>query len=487
MELPKLKKVNPNKIKKKKILLLGDDLRLHSGVGTMSREFVLGTLKKYDWVQIGGAIEHPDKGKVVDMSDDAIKITGVEDASVKIYPVSGYGDQNLLRYIIENEKPDAIVHFTDPRFWIWLYQMEHEVRQQIPIMYYNIWDDLPDPKWNENFYESCDSLMAISKQTYGINKRVRSRKPLEKWQLNYVPHGINDRIFKPLDQNDPQLKEVSEGLFGENKPEFVVFWNNRNVRRKQPGDVILSYKEFCDNLSKEEAEKCALLMHTPIVDDNGTDLGEVVKNCCPNYRVVFSTDKLPSDRLNCLYNLSDVVLNIASNEGFGLSGAEALLSGTGIINNVTGGLQDHCGFGYEAADTWDAEGKTTSTLNKYFTAEDYVKIGSLHKASKWKEAKGITHGEWATPVWPSNRSLQGSPQTPYIFDDRASYEDVAIAISEWYGISKDERVKKGLAGREWAMNEGGLSAENMCNTMIHAIESTFENWTPREKYELIAI
>ena len=180
-------------------------------------------------------------------------------------------------------------------------------------------------------------------------------------------------------------------------------------------------------------------------------------------------------------------MNIASNEGFGLSGAEALLSGTGIINNVTGGLQDHCGFGYESADTWDAEGKTTSTSNKYFTAEDYVKIGSLHKASKWKEAKGITHGEWATPVWPSNRSLQGSPQTPYIFDDRASYEDVAIAISEWYGIGKDERVKKGLAGRDWAMNDGGLSAENMCNTMIHAIESTFENWTPREKYELIAI
>ena len=169
MELPKLKKVNPNKIKKKKILLLGDDLRLHSGVGTMSREFVLGTLKKYDWVQIGGSIEHPDKGKIVDMNQDAAKISGVEDAYLKIYPTSGYGDQNLLRQVIEAEKPDAIVHFTDPRFWIWLYQMEHEVRQQIPIMYYNIWDDLPDPKWNENFYESCDSLMAISKQTYGIN------------------------------------------------------------------------------------------------------------------------------------------------------------------------------------------------------------------------------------------------------------------------------------------------------------------------------
>ena len=64
--------------------------------------------------------------------------------------------QEILRQVLAMEKPDAILHFTDPRFWIWLYQMEHEIRQHIPLMYYNIWDDLPDPQWNENFYESCD-------------------------------------------------------------------------------------------------------------------------------------------------------------------------------------------------------------------------------------------------------------------------------------------------------------------------------------------
>ena len=34
----------------------------------MSKEFVLGTLDdKYDWVQIGGAVKHPDQGKVFDL------------------------------------------------------------------------------------------------------------------------------------------------------------------------------------------------------------------------------------------------------------------------------------------------------------------------------------------------------------------------------------------------------------------------------------
>ena len=54
---------------KKKILLLSDDLRMSSGVGTVSKNFVLGTIDKYDWVQAGGAIKHPEEGKIVDMNE----------------------------------------------------------------------------------------------------------------------------------------------------------------------------------------------------------------------------------------------------------------------------------------------------------------------------------------------------------------------------------------------------------------------------------
>ena len=125
LQLPKLRKIDPNKPKKKKILLLSDDLRMHSGIATMSREIVLNTLKEFDWVQLGAAIKHPDQGKIFDLSDESKKETGVEDAYVKLYPYSGYGDPGILMQLIEIEKPDAILHFTDPRFWGWLYQMEH--------------------------------------------------------------------------------------------------------------------------------------------------------------------------------------------------------------------------------------------------------------------------------------------------------------------------------------------------------------------------
>ena len=160
------------KDKRKKILLLSDDLRMPSGIGTMSREFVIGTCHHFNWVQVAGAVEHPEKGKKLDISPSIEKEFGIKDPSVVIYPVNGYGDAELVRYMLMHEKPDAILHYTDPRFWGWLYNMEHEIRQEIPILYYAIWDDLPFPKWNSPFYASCDAIFGISKQSYNIHKHV---------------------------------------------------------------------------------------------------------------------------------------------------------------------------------------------------------------------------------------------------------------------------------------------------------------------------
>jgi hypothetical protein len=120
---------------KKKILLLSDDIRMTSGISTMSKEIVLGTIHKFDWVQLGAAISHPENGKIIDLNDDIRKRTGIEDACAKIYTYNGYGDIAMLRRIIELEKPDAILHFTDPHYWQWLYDNEHEIRQQVPILY----------------------------------------------------------------------------------------------------------------------------------------------------------------------------------------------------------------------------------------------------------------------------------------------------------------------------------------------------------------
>ena len=57
---------------------------------------------------------------------------------------------------------------------------------------------LPDPLYNTNFYRSSDLLMSISKQTYGINKRLLKKYNYENHQVTYVPHGITKNYFKNL-------------------------------------------------------------------------------------------------------------------------------------------------------------------------------------------------------------------------------------------------------------------------------------------------
>ena len=459
--------------KKKKILLLSDDLRMSSGIATVSKEFVMGTFDKFDWVQLGAAVNHPEKGKEIDLGEDARKTSGIKDASLKIIPWTGYGDANVLRELIMRHQPDAILHFTDPRYWRWLYEIESEIRQNIPILFYHIWDDLPDPHYNRSYYESCDWLGCISRQTYGIVSRVgkldsETIKPLEDWQVDYVPHGINPDIYKPTEVPEDFRKQV----LGDKDYKFVLFWMNRNIKRKQPSDVIWAFKQFKDGLPKKDQDKVCLIMHTAPVDQNGTNLIEVQKRIAPDCDIKFSTDRISQQQLNYLYNLSDCTINIAGNEGFGLVTAESVMAGTPIIVNVTGGLQDQCGF-------------KKKSDGKYFTADDYKQIGSLHNYREWEDK--VTHGQWVKPVWPRTQTMVGSVPTPYIIDDKVDIVEVADAIRYWYDIPRQERKNRAMIGREEFLGEMGLNAKNQNECMANGILKAIENWKPKEKFNVYKI
>jgi glycosyltransferase involved in cell wall biosynthesis len=454
---------------RKKILLLCDDIRMTSGISTMAREIVIGTSHVFNWVNLGAAINHPDQGKKLDLSQDTNNNVGIPDASVFLYPISGYGTQELVRGLIDLEKPDAIMFFTDPRYWVWLFQMENEIRKKIPMIYLNIWDDLPAPIYNKSYYESCDTLMAISKQTLNINRMVLGGTAKNKI-LKYVPHGINEKLFYPITEF---MKDGVEGMekkkreiFGDFNPEFVVFYNARNIRRKCTSDLIAAYSTFCDKIGKDKASKCALLLHTQRTDENGTDLNAVRDLFCdPEYqKVYFSDARINPKELNYLYNLSDVTVLISSNEGWGLSLTESMMAGKMIIANVTGGMQDQLRFE-------DENGKWID-FNDEFCSNHF---------GKYKR-----HGHWSIPVFPTNMSIVGSIPTPYIFDDRCDFRDIAKAIEDCHNLSPDERNMRGMSGRKWVLSEESMmSAKHMCDNVIDSIEETFKKFKPRTKFELI--
>lgn len=452
------------KEQRKKILLICDDIRAHSGVGTIANEVVLNTCHHFNFVNLAGGIDHPEAGKKLDLSDSVNQVTNIKDSSVILYPNNGYGDANILRQLLAVEKPDAIMLITDPRYFEWLFQIENEIRKTTPIIYLNIWDNFPAPYYNKVFYESCDALLAISKQTKLINELVLGEKTDGKI-IEYIPHGLNENVFKPLKEDDEKLLEVKNQLFNGEDRDFILFFNSRNIRRKQIPDTMLAFKYFLDKLPKEKANKCSLIMHTQPLDGNGTDLYAIRDLLFKDYpnAIVFSTNKYPQEILNCLYNISDAQILLTSNEGWGLSLTESILSGTPIIANVTGGMQDQMRFA-------DKE-------NNWVNPTPQIPSNHTKNYKYW--------GEWAFPVFPTNRSIQGSLKTPYIWDDRCEPMDAANQIEKLYKLPRHQRKEIGLKGREFALNEGGFTGKIMGERVINAVDKLFSTWNPRSKYELI--
>ena len=211
-------------------------------------------------------------------------------------------------------------------------------------------------------------------------------------------------------------------------------------------------------------------MHTDPIDENGTDLVAVINELCPMYNVSFTNKRLLTTKeLNYLYNAVDVTVNIASNEGFGLGTAESVMAGTPIVVNVTGGLQDQCGF--------------KKNTKEFLMADDYTDAFQTNAEGTYQ-----LHGEWVKPVFPAVRTLQGSVPTPYIFDDIVDYKECAEAIYYWWMMNDEDRVEAGLIGREHFMKpEIGLSAESMGNNFISNINTCLEKWQPRKRIELVKI
>ena len=456
------------KEQRKNILLLTDDIRLQSGVANVGKEIVIHTAHKYNWYNVGGAIQHPELGKIFDISEDVNGIAGIEDSSVKVQPYNGYGDPTLIRQLIKEQNIDAIFLITDPRYFEWLFQIENEIRKKTPIIYLNIWDDYPAPMYNKAYYESCDLLMGISKQTVNINKLVLGDKIATKI-IDYVPHGMNSEVFYPIKENSEdaeKMEEIKKRLFGGKESKFTLFFNSRNIRRKSIPDTMLAWKYFIDQLPQEEADSCYFVLHTDLVSEAGTDLkavrdylfGSDYKN------IIISSEKVPATTLNAFYNIADAQILLSSAEGWGLALTEAMLTGTPIIGNVTGGMQDQMRFEDENGD--------------WFTPS--ADVPSNH-TGKYKK-----HGKWAFPVFPNNRSLVGSPRTPYIWDDRCRPEDATEQIMKLYNMSHSERKEAGLEGLEWATgDEAGFTSDKMAKKVENNIDKLFATWTPRKNYELI--
>ena len=405
-----------------KVFVIADHPFSPSGVGTQTRYMIESLLAtgNYSFTCFGGAIKHKDytPQKFDQYGDD-----------LTVYPVDGYGTSDSVRSVIRTERPDMLWFMTDPRFFGWLWEMEDEIRSLIPMIYYHVWDNYPYPKYNKIWYDSTDVIACISKVTHDIVKNVSPEV-----ETYYLPHAVDYDIFKPFSMEERSEMREKVGL---EKDKFIVFWNNRNARRKQPGTLIHWFKEFLDKTGHENS---MLIMHTDPNDPNGPNLLSIIENLgLNNGEVKFSKDKLDLPQLSSLYNTADVTVNISDAEGFGLSTLESLSCGTPIIVNMTGGLQEQVTDGKE----WFGVG-----------------------------------------VEPVSKAVIGSQDIPYIYEDRINKDDFLNALYKIYEMNKKQRLEIGMKGRQHVMRNYNFdSYTQRWDEILKSVHERYGSWESRKGYK----
>ena len=411
---------------KKTIIVISDHPLAPSGVGTQTKYVIESLLRtgKYRFICLGGAVKHPD------YSPQQIKSPEWDDTDWTVLPVDGYGTAEQIRSILWTEKPVLLWFMTDPRFYPWLWQIENEIRAQVPMVYYHVWDNYPPPKFNAKWYDSNDVVVSISKLTYDIVNEVSPDV-----ENHYLPHAVDSNIFREL--SDEETENFKEDSFPNHNDRMIFFWNNRNARRKHAGTVIHWFNDFAERVGPENV---VLLMHTDPKDPNGSDLEEILKDFnIADGRIIISRDKVPPEGLSLMYNMADCTVNIADAEGFGLSTLESLACGTPIIVNMTGGLQEQVTDG-----------------------ENWFGIG----------------------IKPASQAMIGSQQVPYIYEDRVSKEDFVNALETFYNLTPKERKEMSQAGRKHVeKNYNFEDYKKRWVELIDDINNRLGSWDTRKGYK----
>jgi len=420
-------------MKKKKILVLSDHPLSPSGVGTQTRYMIEALLKtgRYSFICLGGAVKHAnyDPQTVEPYGKDWV-----------IYPIDGYGNHEVVRSVLQKEKPDVLWFMTDPRFYEWLWEIENEVRANVPMVYYHVWDNFPAPHYNGRFYRSTDEIACISKVTHQAVQEVAPEV-----SSCYVPHAVNSEVFFKYKSDDlkQQIKairnricvESSENLKNLNKK--IFFWNNRNARRKQSGTLIWWFKEFLDEVGHDKA---CLLMHTDAKDPHGQDLPHIIHELgITDGQVLLSTQKVQPEELANMYNVADYTINISDAEGFGLGTLESLSCGTPIIVNMTGGLQEQ-----------------------------------------------VTNGtDWfGWGIQPASKAVIGSLQVPYIYEDRISQKDFHNTLKKALKASAKSYKKMSIQGMAHVRENYNFEVfeKNWVELMDRVVEE-HGSWDTRKNYK----
>lgn len=227
------------------------------------------------------------------------------------------------------------------------------------------WDEINIGSWVPNDHVNLnplvenwlrkDNVTPIAMAPNGV--RLMEAKGIE---CEYVPHGIDTKIFKPTGKILGQETRDYMGI----TDHFLIGMNAANkasglIHRKAFSENLLAFSIF-----RQKHPDAVLYLHTdPLGQSGGWNLLKILQSFgIPKDAVMFPPFidykyGMPQESLAALYSAMDVFLATSYGEGFGLGTIEAQACGTRVIGSnwaATPDLVAEDGWLIEGQPMWDA-------------------------------------------------------------------------------------------------------------------------------------
>lgn len=246
---------------------------------------------------------------------------------------------------------------------------------------------------------------------------------LEEFDPLYVPHAVDTKVFRPIDQGEAREKlgmESDQFLVG------MVAANKGNPSRKSFVAALQAFAEL-----HRKRENARLYLHTDLSGTwtQGLPIAPVIEALgIPNDAVRYPDPyaihfhPMAPDTMAYVYSAMDVLVNPATGEGFGIPILEAQACGTPVIVTDFSAMPEVCGSG------WTVKG---------------------------------------SPWWTPQQSWQRQPEVADILD----------ALDQCYGLSTAGREQLARKARGHAL---GYDVEHvMGEYMLPALEQAAERFEAR--------
>jgi len=248
----------------------------------------------------------------------------------------GFGFEEVTDFVTVN-KPDLCVIYNDMVVVSNIIEKLKKVEnRQFKIAVYVDQVYLCQKKeYIKKLNDDADYVICFSKYWEACIKEQGLTKP-----TGVLEHGFNPKMHYPVPRSLARL------FFNLRSDDFIIMNANRNQPRKRLDIMMMAFAEF---VSRHLGEKVKLLIATApmgawnLVEIYERELrlrGITLEEGMKHLIFIDNPQALTDDDMNTLYNASDVGLNTAMGEGWGLCNFEAAAMGIPQIVPKVGGFHD---------------------------------------------------------------------------------------------------------------------------------------------------